>query len=129
MGILQILRMEFRKFRILEILNFHPCTIHLSYLQIISQHAFKDGWLGVILTKFVPELLKYLQEEYPLDVKYTACCVFRALAHYEEFIVHITDVILPTIIMMRNSSAKFKVSAMFYIDSYIACLYEVQEVL
>ena len=25
-GILQILRMEFRKFRILEILNFHPCA-------------------------------------------------------------------------------------------------------
>ena len=91
------------------------------------QHAFKDKWLEVILAKFVPELLVYLRGEYPLDVKYTACCVFRALAHYEDFIVHITDVILPTIIMMRNSSAKFKVSAMSYIDSYIACQYEVQE--
>ena len=26
MGILQVLRSEFRKFRILEIVNFHPCS-------------------------------------------------------------------------------------------------------
>ena len=81
----------------------------MSFKQIFSQNAYKDVWLEIALNKFVPELLRHLRGEFPLDVKYAACCVFRALAQYEEFIVHVTDVILPTIIMMRNSSAKFKV--------------------
>jgi len=45
----------------------------------------------------------------PLDVKYAACCVFRALSQYEDFIVFVTDEILPCVIQMRNTSAKFKV--------------------
>ena len=28
-GILQVLKFEFLKFRILEILNFHPCKLHI----------------------------------------------------------------------------------------------------
>ena len=62
----------------------------------------------------MPDLLKLIRGPVPLEVKYAACCVFRALAQYEEFIVHVTDVVLPTIIMMRNSSAKFKVSWLIY---------------
>ena len=61
----------------------------------------------------MPELLKLLRGQSSLEVKYAACCVFRALAHYEEFIVHVTDVILPTVILMRNTSAKFKVYKCF----------------
>ena len=33
MGILQILRLEFQKFRILEILNFHPCLLSNGIFQ------------------------------------------------------------------------------------------------
>ena len=30
MGILQVLRLEFQKFRILKNLNFHPCNTHFT---------------------------------------------------------------------------------------------------
>ena len=29
-GIVQVLRFDFQKFRILEILNFHPCPCHME---------------------------------------------------------------------------------------------------
>ena len=69
----------------------------------------KDVWLDTAYTKFMPELLKLLRGQVSLEVKYAACCVFRALAQYDEFIVHVTDVVLSAVILMRNTSAKFKV--------------------
>ena len=41
MGILQVLRFEFGKFRILEILNFHPCQsqVHWYMVRLNSLHA------------------------------------------------------------------------------------------
>jgi hypothetical protein len=52
--------------------------------------------------------------EIPLDVKYAACCVFRSFALYEDFIVYVTDQILLSVLLMRNASAKFKVSNVFF---------------
>ena len=47
MGILQILRMEFRKFRILENLNFHSCIVY-----ILSQRCQKlVGYQAVLMTQ------------------------------------------------------------------------------
>ena len=76
---------------------------------MFSHDQLKDVWLEMAYTRFMPELLKLVQGQLSLEVKYAACCVFRALAHYEEFVVHVTDVILPAVILMRNTSAKFKV--------------------
>jgi len=47
----------------------------------------------------------------PLEVKYAACCVFRALALHEDFLPYLTQEVLPAVLAMRNASAKFKVSS------------------
>ena len=47
MGILQVLRMEFGKFRILEILNFHPCRI-----KSVQNPEFRHD----LLVSFFPDL-------------------------------------------------------------------------
>ena len=45
MGILQVLRLEFQKFRILEILNFHPCTYDsvCTVIQFTSSNTQNGG--------------------------------------------------------------------------------------
>jgi hypothetical protein len=78
-------------------------------LQIFSYPEFKDSWYEMSVTKFLPKLISVVCGEFPLDIKYAACCVFRAFALYEEFIVYVTDEILPSVLLMRNASAKFKV--------------------
>ena len=42
MGILQVLRLEFRKFRILEILNFLPCYDHSYLFQVLNATGDQD---------------------------------------------------------------------------------------
>ena len=49
MGIQQVLRLEFRKFRILEILNFHPCT---------SRHELKVVFGKVNCILYLLEVVK-----------------------------------------------------------------------
>ena len=39
-GIVQVLRFDFQKFRILEILNFHPWTVHVVFEFIYGIHRF-----------------------------------------------------------------------------------------
>ena len=48
MGILQVLRLEFRKFRILDILNFHPWYFSIYVLQISIEYQVETD---VILLK------------------------------------------------------------------------------
>ena len=51
MGILQVLRFEFHKFRILEILYFHPCNFESSQKMMINYPACKEI---KILNPFMP---------------------------------------------------------------------------
>lgn len=90
------------------------CLFHLriSTLLLLEKiflvSEYKDCWLEMAVTKFLPKLVSMLQVQMPLDVKYAVCCVFRALAQFEEFAVPVTDDILPNVLLLRNASAKFK---------------------
>ncbi|XP_053397755.1 uncharacterized protein LOC128556479 [Mercenaria mercenaria] len=75
---------------------------------IFSKPEFKENWYELSVTKFLPKLISMVRGEIPLDVKYAACCVFRSFAQYEDFIAFVTDEILPSVLLMRNASAKFK---------------------
>ena len=51
-GILQVLKFEFQKFRILEILNFHPCVL---YMQVEKHRSSIANWfMHDIVNIFLP---------------------------------------------------------------------------
>lgn len=77
--------------------------------QIFSKPSQKEDWFDDASSRFIPKLISMVRGQVPLDVKYAACCVFRALSQYEDFIMYVTEEILPAVLQMRNSSAKFKV--------------------
>ena len=53
MGILQVLRLEFRKFRILEILNFQPCNFKCQKNRVSRKYCkFRNFHEGFIFAKF-----------------------------------------------------------------------------
>lgn len=83
-------------------------------LQVFSNPEYKDSWYEMSVTKFLPKLISVVRGEIPLQVKYAACCVFRSFALYEEYITFVTDQILPSVVLMRNASAKFKVTPKVY---------------
>ena len=56
MGILQVLRLESQKFRILEILNFHPCEPWL----LTNTIQYKDSCAGTYI--FLVRLYEQLNE-------------------------------------------------------------------
>ena len=74
MGLLQVLRLEFQKFRILEILNFHPFTIDTSlssvfHLERYCKHIEHKTEVCVIPTRcsdvvYVHSPIKSCQNKY-----------------------------------------------------------------
>ncbi|XP_052808503.1 uncharacterized protein LOC128237211 isoform X2 [Mya arenaria] len=89
--------------------HFHLRKMALPVLEAIFAYPdHRDCWYEEATVHFLPKLVAMVKGQGPLNVKYAACCVFRSIALYEDFIPYVTQEILPTVLHMRNASAKFK---------------------
>ncbi|KAH3725429.1 hypothetical protein DPMN_051262, partial [Dreissena polymorpha] len=88
---------------------YHLRKVALPVLEVIFSYRDQtDVWLEEASVRFLPKLVAMVRGQTPLEVKYAACCVFRSIAQYEGFISYITQDVLPAVLQMRNTSAKFK---------------------